>query len=38
MSSFFKTETINLQQIYFGENYLHHQCYEYIKMGAHTMN
>ena len=32
MCSFSKTETVNLQQIYFRENYLHHQCYEYTKL------
>ena len=32
VSSCFKIETVNLQQKYFKEIYLHHRCYKYAKM------
>ena len=32
--SFLKTETVNLQQIYFGDQYLRYQCYKYMHCGV----
>ena len=37
MNSCFKTETVNLHQMYFGEIYLRHQCYECSKMALITL-